>query len=275
MYERGEATTAEIVDRHERGFGWLAHPDEGGRRTSHAVACEDGVWLFDPLDAAGIHDEIEALAATWSEAGTSGAETNDAETNDAKTNVAGNGERDEPSDAVAGVAVLSDYHARDADVFAERYDVPVTIPDWLSRVESRVDARVERISAESTTDREAANLPGTAFELTRVDPGPGWSETVAYRASDGTLYTPDLLTREGAVGAERIALTIFQRWSPPRDLFAGLDPSRILSGHGEGVHEDAAGALRTALEGARRRLPRALVAHGPRYVRGVLGAVIE
>ncbi|MWV40438.1 hypothetical protein GRS80_11925 [Natrialba sp. INN-245] len=38
-----------------------------------------------------------------------------------------------------------------------------------------------------------------------------------------------------------------------------LEPERILFGHGEGVLEDAEVALRDALEGARRRFPRALV----------------
>jgi len=42
---------------------------------------------------------------------------------------------------------LFEFHARDADVFAERYDVPVYLPTWMDRVAEKVEARMERYSS--------------------------------------------------------------------------------------------------------------------------------
>jgi len=76
-------------------------------RASHALATTDGVWLVDPIDAAGVDDLV-----------------------------AGCGE-------VGGVVVLSNHHARDADVFAERHDVPVTPPDPMTGVAKALSAPID------------------------------------------------------------------------------------------------------------------------------------
>ena len=101
IYDRRSPSEYDIVDRWDGGIGWLAHPDETGRRTSHAVVGADGgVWVIDPLDAPGIDEELSALGD------------------------------------VRGVLVCSNYHVRDADRFAARHDVPVYCPSWLSRATS-------------------------------------------------------------------------------------------------------------------------------------------
>ncbi|MBX0304852.1 hypothetical protein [Haloarcula salinisoli] len=229
MYRRDRDTDYRVVDRWHRGVGWQAVPEEGGLRTSHAVEVPDGgVWLVDPLDAQG----VDAVYADLGQ--------------------------------VVGVAVLSDYHARDAAVFAERHDVPVTVPTGLDRAAEQVDPPVRRV-----TD----SLAG--FELRRVSPLGTWMETVAYRERDGTLYVPDVLSSGAAftVGDERLGLNVLARLSPPRETFADIEPDRVLLGHGDGVFGDASAALDDSLANARRRLPRALVSTVPRELQAMVDAV--
>ncbi|WP_439027393.1 hypothetical protein [Haloarchaeobius sp. DT45] len=231
VYDRRHATDYAVVDEFDGGVGWLAHPDEEGQRTSHAIRGEEGrVWLFDPIDAA----EVEQLYADLGE--------------------------------VAGVAVCSSWHARDAGVFARRHDVSVFVPEWMDRVDDRVDAPVERYDGE---------LGSSGFVVRRVDPLPGWQEAVCYRDADRTLYVPDVLSTamKSCVGDERIGMFLFARFFPPREAFAGWRPERILVGHGTGVFDAADDALDDALEGARRRLPRGLFTRGPAQLRAMLGAL--
>jgi hypothetical protein len=232
VYDRGDADKPVVIDEWDEGVGWIAHPDERGRRASHAVGGEDGVWLLDPLDAPGVDDLIAGLGD------------------------------------VAGVAVLSNWHARDAGVFARRYDVPVSIPGWLTRVPDLVDAETERF------ERQPG---GSGFRVDHVQPLPGWHEGVAYREGDGTLYTPDLLSTVpfARVGDERVGLTLVRRPLPPRALLGGLEPDRILVGHGAGVFEEASAALEDALANARRRLPQALLQGAGPYLRSMLRAVVD
>lgn len=244
-FVRDDPTGLRQIDRWDGGVGWLAHPDEPGRRASHAVVGEDrvqrsstgsrtpsgvGAWILDPIDAPGVDDLI--------------AEVGD----------------------VAGVAVLSNYHARDAGAVAARHDVPVYIPEWMDRVGERVDAPVERFSG---------RLGGSGFTVRRLSPLPGWQEGVAYRESDGTLYVPDVLGTAPlyTVGDERLGVYLLCRVFPPRAHLAGLDPVRILFGHGTGVFDGAAAALADALAGARRRFPAALARNGVGQLRALAEAV--
>ncbi|MFC5972547.1 hypothetical protein ACFPYI_14500 [Halomarina salina] len=230
IYDRGEATGYTVADRFDGGVGWLAHPEETGRRTSHAFVDDGDVWVVDPLDAPGLDD----LLAEYGE--------------------------------VAGVAVLSGFHARDADAFARRHDVPVSLPPKMGRVADRLDAPTRRLR----------NGDG-GFTFRQTTPLPGWHETVAYREGDGTLYAPDSLgtTAWATVDEERLGVYLLARPVPPRALFEGYDPDRVLVGHGEGVFEDATEALDDALAGARRRFPRALRQEGVTQLRAVIGALTD
>lgn len=229
MYRRNGADDCRVVDRWHRGVGWQAHPGEDGLRTSHAIADPDGgVWLIDPLEAPG----VESLYDDFGD--------------------------------VVGVAVLADYHARDAAAVAQRHDVPVTVPTGLDRAAERVETPVRRV-----TD----SLAG--FELRRVSPLGAWTETVAYRERDRTLYVPDVLSSGAAftVGDERLGLNVLARFAPPSEAFADIDPDRVLLGHGRGVFDGAGEALADALANARRRLPGALVSTAPRELKGMVDAV--
>lgn len=220
LYDRTPSTSVQIIDSFDAGFGWLAHPDETGMRASHALVGDGGgVWVFDPLDAPGIDAEIESL------------------------------------EEVAGVVVCSAYHARDADRFARRFDVPVYVPRWLERVSGQIDAPLERFEGE---------LEASGFRARQASPLPGWSEAILYRRSDGTLYVPDLLGTAPPylAGDERLAVYLLCRPVVPTGVFEGIAPERILVGHGTGVFTDAASVLAEALGTARRRFPRALLEGG-------------
>jgi len=223
------ATEYERIDAWEGGVGWIAHPEETMERAGHALATDDGAWLVDPVDAAG----VAALIATVGD--------------------------------VAGVVVLSNHHVRDAAVFADRYDVPVTLPAPMTGVVADLDGPVERL--------DVGDAVG-GYELLEVaHSGETWQEYALY---DGTT----LVASESVGGAdylragdERLGVMLLRRLTPPRDAFADLAPERVLSGHGPGVHEDAAAALEDALRNARRRFPRALAANGLDQVRTVTAAL--
>lgn len=233
IYDRRDPDGYQPIDRWDGGLGWLAHYDEVGLRASHAVRGEDGgAWLVDPIDAPGI-DQLVATVGP-----------------------------------VSGVVVLSNWHARDAGAIARRHRVDVHLPAWMTRVEERLDAPVERFSG-------VAGESGLCVH--RHQPLPGWREGIAYRESDGTLYVPESMgTAPGyVVGDERLGVAPVCRFSPPRDVLAGFEPERVLVGHGEGVMEGASSALAEALAGARRRLPRALLENGPTQLKSLVAALRE
>ena len=105
----GELT---VVDRFEDGVGWIAHPEETMQRASHAVESEGGLWIIDPVDAAGLDDLLSEYA--------------------------------DPE----GVVVLLDRHKRDAATVADRHDVAVYIPEWMDGVASDIDVPTRRFGSD-------------------------------------------------------------------------------------------------------------------------------
>lgn len=228
MYERGELEDPLIVDDWVDGVSWLAHPSEGGKRASHALCGDDGVWLLDPLDARDINEHVDPLGE------------------------------------VAGVAVLSCWHARDAGLFADRYDVAVHVPEWMDRIDALVDAPVECYTLS----------PGeSGFDILLCRPFPRWQEVFLYDGATGTLVIPDSMgtIEPFLVGDERLGLELFRRVQPPEQL-RGLEPDRILVGHGSPVTENVTEALQTALEKPRWTFPTAIIENGPESVQSILGA---
>ncbi|WP_394337271.1 hypothetical protein [Halegenticoccus soli] len=209
----GPANLREI-DRWEGGVGWIAYPDEAMQRAGHALAIDGDVWVVDPVDA----PSLDGLLAEFGE--------------------------------VAGVVVGLDRHKRDADLLAERHDVPVYLPDWMTGVASELDAPVERFSR---------RLPDTGYRALTIKNSavPPWQEVGLYCEEDGTLLVPESVgTSEFFLAdGERLGVHPMLRLLPPKRPLAGLRPNRILVGHGAGVFEDATAALREALSGSRRRTP--------------------
>lgn len=237
FYDRSTSTEIEVIDQWENGFGWFAHPDEVGLRASHAIRGEDGVWVFDPLEAPGVHDRLDELGS------------------------------------VAGIVVQCQFHGRDAAAFSEHYDVPVYLPVWNDRVAERVDAPTERFRA---PPGESVELGASGIMMRTVDPLTFYQEPIVYRPTDGTLRTADMLNTLGGVGNERISWLFPHRFAPPREPFADIEPERILVGHGEGVFEDATDALEYTLANARRLLPQATLLHALPLMIGMFdGRVID
>lgn len=116
------------VDRWEGGVGWIAHPDEGIQRASHAFAVDGDVWVVDPVDA----PDLDELLAEFGE--------------------------------VVGVVVCLNRHTRDAAAIAARHGVSVWVPEWMSGVAEDVEAPVERFGRDlDDTGYRAIRVVDTSF----------------------------------------------------------------------------------------------------------------
>jgi hypothetical protein len=148
----------------------------------------------------------------------------------------------------AGVVQLLDRHGRNCRAVAEQLGVP---------------------------HHEVLEQPpaGAPFEVLPLLRRRWWHEVALWFAERRTLVCAD------AVGTapyyrgpgERHGVSPLLRLTPPRQLLA-VEPDHLLVGHGEGIQEDAAAALREAIRLARRRTPSwawaGLRAHGPFARRG-------
>ncbi|GAB7008288.1 hypothetical protein [Halorubrum trueperi] len=213
----GEADLHEI-DRFEGGVGWIAYPQEGMERASHAIAVPnaesetDDVWLFDPVDAPGLDDLLAELGT------------------------------------VAGVVVGFDRHRRDSAAIATRHEAAVHVTEWMTGVADELNAPVERFGS------RLADSGFEAFRI-RVSSLPPWQEVGFF---DGeTLIVPESLGSASYFrGArERLGVHPMLRLTPPIGALSGLNPERVLVGHGVGVHDRAAIAVEDALSGSRRKAP--------------------
>lgn len=146
---------------------------------------------------------------------------------------------------VAGVAVLLDRHKRDAAAIANRHDVPVVLPRALRSVRDDVDAPVE-VTAE----------PIAGLQQITVVKNPLWREVALFDPDEKTLVVPEAVgtVEYFLASGESVGVHPMLRGFPPRDALGGLDPERLLVGHGEGVLTDAAGELARALRGSRSRM---------------------
>jgi hypothetical protein len=231
MPAKATETAAEFeeIDRWMGGIGWIAHPEETMERASHALATGDGVWLVDPIDAQHVGDLIEEYGE------------------------------------VTGIVVLSNHHTRDADVFAERYDVPVTVPGPMTDIAGDIN---------SPTDRLGVGGAIGEYELIEVArSGSAWQEYALYDGETLVLSESVGAADYMRVGDERLGVMLLRRLTPPRDPLGTLSPKRVLSGHGPGVHENATAALKEALSTSRRRFPKAVLSNGIAQLRTVTAAL--
>lgn len=216
------STELQEIDRGDDRVGWIAHPDEGMQRASHALVDsdgdgnengteEDGVWLVDPVDAGGL-DELLAEFGP-----------------------------------VLGVVVLLDRHKRDAGAIARRHDVSVYRPTWMHSIDESIEAPVRALGTE---------LGGTGYRVRKRLDLPIWKEAVLYRPDDGSLLVPESLGTVDYFCApgERLGVHPMLRLTPPGDL-GGLAVDHVLVGHGPGVTDDAQQAIRDAISGSRSRVP--------------------
>ena len=217
MKGTGEADLHEI-DRFDRGVGWIAYPEETMERASHALAVPNEE--SDDADV-WVIDPVDApglddLLAEFGE--------------------------------VAGVVCGIDRHKRDCAAVATRHDVAVHVPEWMTGVAEEFDAPVERFGR---------RLADTGFEAIRIRNSsvPPWQEVGLF---DGeTLVVPESLGTAAYFRGDRERLGVHPllRLTPPREALSGLNPDRVLVGHGVGVLDDASTAVERALADSRRKAP--------------------
>ncbi|WP_073310757.1 hypothetical protein [Halobaculum gomorrense] len=149
---------------------------------------------------------------------------------------------------VAGIVVCLDRHKRDAAAIATRHDVPVYVPDWMTGVATKLDAPVERFGRE---------LGGMRAVTVRDSSIPPWQEVALYDEEGAMLYVPESVGASAYMRTESETLGVHPmlRLTPPRRALAGLDPERVLCGHGAGVTADGGRALAAALDGSRGKAP--------------------
>jgi hypothetical protein len=102
------------------------------------------------------------------------------------------------------------------------------------------------------------SVDGAPFEAIPVCDNRFWREVALWEPRSATLACADVL---GTIdyfraGDERIGVHPFLRARPPRGLLR-VEPRRVLVGHGAGVHDSAAEAVRESVLHARRRIPQA------------------
>ena len=131
----------------------------------------------------------------------------------------------------AGVIQLLDRHGRACASFARRLGVPHHAVPFLD-----------------VAPFEAVPLVRSRY----------WREVALWWPARRVLVCADALgtvRHYFALGDERLGVHPLLRLTPPRQL-ARLEPEHVLCGHGAGVHDGATEAVRYALAGSRRRLPR-------------------
>jgi len=99
-------------------------------------------------------------------------------------------------------------------------------------------------------------LDGAPFQTIPIRGIPRWRETALWWPEQRTLVASEATgtVRYYRAPSRRLGIHPFLRLRPPHVL-AGFEPEHILCGHGDGVHADAAGALREALDNALRDVP--------------------
>ena len=217
MKGTGEADLHEI-DRFDRGVGWIAYPEETMERASHALAVPNEESDTDDVWVVDPVDApgLDALLAEFGE--------------------------------VAGVVCALDRHKRDCATLATRHDVAVHVPEWMNGVATEIDAPVERFGR---------RLADTGFEAIRIRNSavPPWQEVGLF---DGeTLVVPESLGTASYFRGDRERLGVHPmlRLTPPSEPLSGLNPERVLVGHGVGVLDDAPTAIERALADSRRKAP--------------------
>jgi hypothetical protein len=133
-----------------------------------------------------------------------------------------------------GVVQLLDRHERDCAAVAQRLGV-----------------RHHRVPMEP--------IEGSPFEFLPVARNRFWCESALWWPAGRVLVVADALGTVGYFRApgEPLGVHPLLRLRPPREL-RRVYPEHVLTGHGAGVHVEAAHALHRALRTSRRRLPAAL-----------------
>jgi hypothetical protein len=148
---------------------------------------------------------------------------------------------------VRGVLQLLDRHPRDCAAIAARLDVPLHVVPL-------------------------GTIPALPFDVVPLWHLPVWKEDALWLEGARVLVVAEAFVAapDFAAPGERVGVHPMRRLLPP----TALEPyvgrvEHLLLGHGDALHGKAArDALRNALDGSRRRLPRLLAAQASRAVQG-------
>ena len=133
--------------------------------------------------------------------------------------------------------------------------------------------RRSRAASASRTSSLRRTLDGTPFQTIPIRGIPRWRETALWWPEERTLVTSEATgtVRYYRAPRRRLGVHPFLRLRPPHVL-ADFEPEHILCGHGDGLHANAAEALREALDHALRDVPavapRVLTARRHRFSAG-------
>lgn len=169
---------------------------------------------------------------------------------------------------VAGVVLLSVHHTRDAELFARRHDVPVYVgADVPDGALPDLAVPIERVAVGGTLGDYELLEVATGRVL-----GAPWYEYALWNGE--TLRVGECVGTAGymRVGDEPLGVMTLRRRHPPTAL-SGLDPERVLSGHGRGLDDNATEALDAAISNAKDDFLQALRANGLDQARTVLAAI--
>ena len=149
---------------------------------------------------------------------------------------------------VAGVVVALDRHERDGDAVATRHDVPVYLPRPLAGVATDLEAPIEIFDDE---------LAETGYRTIGLLDNPLWREVALHDPASGTLLVPEAVgtAPHYLAPGEQLGVHPMLRLRPPTHALSGLDPERLLLGHGSGVSVRTTRSLEEALGRARKTAP--------------------
>jgi hypothetical protein len=229
----------EVVDRFDGGISWK-HAGAGLLECrSHALVDDDGgVWLIDPLDGAGLDEELEQLGE------------------------------------VVGVLVLFDRHLRSSARLAQRYGARLLAPPGRWRRGNRRPAGAEEL-ATHVEGVPFRFLPIVERDGQWLEWALWWGDRRILIVPEAVGSAQWYRSRSKEPLAVHPVLRIVE---PPRTLLELGDdvrPARLLVGHGDTIDHDAQETLELAVHEARRELAwYALAAprHAVRFVRAAVGA---
>jgi hypothetical protein len=190
------------VTEFEGGFSWIAYPEEKPRRASHALSTDTGVWVVDPVDAEGLDDHLADLGT------------------------------------VAGVVVIQDRHTRDAAAVANRHDVDVHMPEWMTLGQGKLDG-----DAQLFTD----GLPETNYGLHKLFDRDDWEEAILVDEETNTMVVPEAVGTSPGFTPDGQALAVHPVLEESPTKLGDWHPERILVGHGKSIYEGADEHLQAAL----------------------------
>jgi hypothetical protein len=139
---------------------------------------------------------------------------------------------------------------------AQTLGTPVAVLQLLDRHRRDCAVVAARLGVQHLVAPEA--LSETPFEVVEIRRTKRWNEVALWWPATATLVVAEAVgTNPFFTGGEEPAGVHFLlRLWPPRQLLR-FEPEHLLVGHGEGVHgAAAAAALRGAVSGSRRTLPR-------------------